>query len=294
MNKRRNGILLAFFLSALWIVAQWTPAHASEDRKIREAAVVISPSAYDFGEVRVGSVSTQLFTIANASEREVAIGTVMTTEEGLGQCEEKDCPQVDPQSFIVRADECSGHTLAPGEICTLEVAFSPVAGGLKTAHLFVPLPSSDSMKQQVLLKGNAPYVIDSEKSEVVVSLVPNQPVDIRCKTEPGEKIWVLVNLPLIDPNFWFVRPSDGYCLKMGYCISLFSAYDVLSAEAENLFYTDSCNGNRLSLGVNDFTGLGEVVLLIRKGDSPSHLETIQKIRILVADPLSSDQSDEAQ
>jgi hypothetical protein len=58
----------------------------------------------------------------------------------------------DPGSFILRADTCTGQTLATGESCTAQVRFRPLGAGAKTAALRFSDSAIDS-PQTVALSG---------------------------------------------------------------------------------------------------------------------------------------------
>ena len=286
-NEMRRGIfrvLFASLLVALYINGQGTFVLANEEPDHQESSFVVYPSTHMFEGVKVGNSLTQVFTLVNEGSENLSVGTVSVMEEGLTSCREDNCPQIDSQSFIIREDHCSGQTLISSRSCSLEVAFSPVSEGLKTAYLSIPLSDAEVPQSYVLLSGSTPQLIDSEASEVVVSIRPNQLISLRCKTEPGQKIWVLINLPSIDPDFWFVRPSDAYCAKSGHSLSLFSQYGVLAPNVEELYYHDAYPERSIDLGTNDFTGLGKILIVIKKGDSADHLETVQTVRIVSENP----------
>ena len=87
--------------------------------------ISISPISYDFGSVDIGGSSIQTFTITNAGDVELVIGTLSIT--GTNSYE-----------FIIQNDNCSGQTIAPSGTCTVDVVFSPTSEGAKSANLSIP------------------------------------------------------------------------------------------------------------------------------------------------------------
>lgn len=88
----------------------------------------VAPSSVDFGDQAVGSSSSpQLITITNAGPGYPYVFDIgQVTVEGP-----------DAADFAISADGCSNAALLSGG-CTLEVAFTPSAGGERTAALRVP------------------------------------------------------------------------------------------------------------------------------------------------------------
>jgi hypothetical protein len=125
--------------------------------------------------------------------------------------------------------------------------------------------------------GELPVLIDSHEKEVEASFTPGRPVALRCKAEPDEKIWVFVEAPFLFPQMEMVRPNEVYCEERG---SYLIPFDGASHE---LYYADSFKGTRIDFGLNDLTGVGEIVVTTKKGESPSELQLIQRIRIIEID-----------
>jgi uncharacterized protein YkwD len=83
-----------------------------------------APATGDFGGVTVGQASApQSFTITNAGDAAMTF----LSHEFLG----------DVSSFSLGSDSCFGQSLLPAATCTVQVAFSPVSSGVKTASLFL-------------------------------------------------------------------------------------------------------------------------------------------------------------
>jgi uncharacterized repeat protein (TIGR01451 family) len=70
----------------------------------------------------------QVVTVMSTGTQNLVLGTVSLTGASASD-------------FQITSDQCSGHTLQPGQLCTATVAFAPSAAGPKNADL--SLPSND-------------------------------------------------------------------------------------------------------------------------------------------------------
>jgi hypothetical protein len=86
-------------------------------------ALSVSPQQAIFGNVRLGSSTSQTFTLTNAGDAPLQFQELFIASGS---------PQVFPMS-----DGCSGQQLAPGAACQVTVGFIPIALGVKDASLFV-------------------------------------------------------------------------------------------------------------------------------------------------------------
>jgi hypothetical protein len=86
-------------------------------------ALSVSPKQAIFGNVLLGSSTSQLFTLTNVGDAPLQLQEVFVASGS---------PQVFPMS-----DGCSGRQLAPGAACQVTVGFIPIAVGVKDASLFV-------------------------------------------------------------------------------------------------------------------------------------------------------------
>ncbi len=85
-----------------------------------QAALTVTPSAYDFGNVVVNQSATATFTVKNAG------GTTSgPLQMQLG----------DKTNFAITSDGCSGHTLAENQTCDVVVKFQPTTPGGKSTSL---------------------------------------------------------------------------------------------------------------------------------------------------------------
>jgi hypothetical protein len=121
--------------------------------------------------------------------------------------------------------------------------------------------------------------VDSNVPDLTVQLSPGEPLDLNCKAEPGQKIWVFLEVPSSYPGIEFVRPYDSHCQEHGRYLFVF-----VPNQSEDLYYADSYTGTRIEFGVQDFTGLGEVIVTTKKGHSSANLEMIQRIKIIESLP----------
>ena len=79
------------------------------------AKLTIAPTNHDFGTHATGTTSpAQTFTVTNTGG--VPSGTISTRLK-----------DAEPDQFSKSADNCDGHTLAPGASCTVDAAFAPAA-----------------------------------------------------------------------------------------------------------------------------------------------------------------------
>jgi hypothetical protein len=102
--------------------------------------ILSTPSSYNFGNVAISNTPSQTFTISNTGTGNLTIGTI--TING-------------PQSseFSKTGDTCSGQTIASSSTCTVQVKFSPVSVGTKSATMAIPSNDPDQNPLNVSLNG---------------------------------------------------------------------------------------------------------------------------------------------
>ncbi len=88
-----------------------------------------APAVYDFGQVNLGSSGSQTFTITNAGDADLILGTLSI--QGA-----------DETDFSLGTDGCSDQTLTPGATCQAQVIFSPTDLTMRTARVSVPSTSA--------------------------------------------------------------------------------------------------------------------------------------------------------
>jgi len=115
----------------------------STNTEVQIKAVLNPPEStgYGFGGVIVGGGSeAKIVVVSSAGTADLVIGTLTFTGAG------KD-------DFIFDGDNCSGESLAPGQDCTVRVAFKPLSGGLRNAVLSIPSNDPDENPKNIPLSG---------------------------------------------------------------------------------------------------------------------------------------------
>jgi hypothetical protein len=167
-----------------------------------------TPTAHDFGRIPTGSLSTsQTFTISNKGIGHLTLGTV-----AVGGANAAD--------FVKQADTCSGRTLLLSESCTVNVLFSPSAGGAKTASLSVPSNDPDTATFQVQLAGKALVTLTVSKTGTAGGRVTSVPAGINCGSDCTESYDLNTAVTLTatpDANAIFAGWSGGGCSGTGPC-----------------------------------------------------------------------------
>jgi hypothetical protein len=96
------------------------------------ARLVAAPAAIDFGDVHPGTVATRALSVTNTGDVPVSIDSV-----GVAGAQ--------ASAFAVEADACGGHTLAPGDGCSLVVRFVSVVAGARTAQVHLSLDGAPAI-----------------------------------------------------------------------------------------------------------------------------------------------------
>jgi len=103
--------------------------------------ILVYLPSYDFDIVNVGSSSApQTFTIFNMKKANLAIKTIALTGTNASD-------------FSKQNDKCSGKTLLPISICTVDVVFKPACLCNKNASLTIPTNAPDAPIIDVSLSG---------------------------------------------------------------------------------------------------------------------------------------------
>jgi hypothetical protein len=128
----------------------------------------VIPASNDFGSVKIGSLSSpQTFTISNAGTAGLVIDNIGITRDDIEVCQAIGCPVIDPASFILQNDTCSGSTLASSDTCTVQVIFRPTSEGPKVAALTIPSNDPDTPILNKPLSGTG--IISSSSPSISVS-----------------------------------------------------------------------------------------------------------------------------
>jgi len=125
-------------------------------------------------------------------------------------------------------------------------------------------------------------IVDSDDAEVSAQFATGELVTLNIKAEAGEKMWIFLEAPALFPLYEFARPSDAYIQENqpSSYVALFSAEGTPLANADELFYAESQEGDRISFADQNLTGFGSsVIVTSKKGDSAGALETIQTITL---------------
>jgi hypothetical protein len=123
--------------------------------------------------------------------------------------------------------------------------------------------------------------VDSDETAVTARFQVGETVDLMVKAEPGQKIWVFLEFPDCFPGLEFARPDHSVIQEVnGSYAVLYSAHGRLSAEAEDLFYSESFQERKINFGEQDFNDKGDtIVITSKRGNSPEETEIIQQITL---------------
>jgi len=101
----------------------------------------VVPALYNFGStvIQTSSASTT-FTITNKGTADLVMGTISLTGQNFSE-------------FRIPREDCSGKTIGPQLTCTIDILFSPVSTGIRTAFLTLPSNDPDSSSLNVSLQG---------------------------------------------------------------------------------------------------------------------------------------------
>ena len=106
----------------------WLPSgegSAFITKYVPEPAIIsVSPKSHDFGQVIVGSTSTETFTVTNKGSGCLKITSLSITGR-------------DTSEFLIQNDQCAGKILAPNLTCMVDVVFAAKSEGEKLASLSI-------------------------------------------------------------------------------------------------------------------------------------------------------------
>ncbi len=125
--------------------------HANQGNEFRDVFVTklaveidVDPLSLDFGSVMVGSTGNpETIIVTNNSNDNVPVGTVIMSGANTDQ-------------FSISGDDCTGQTLCPGGMATIDVVFNPTSVGDKTATLSIPFDNPSRATIEVTLSGTTP------------------------------------------------------------------------------------------------------------------------------------------
>jgi len=102
-----------------------------------EPDISANPPIWNFGDVTVGNSSTKTFAVSNVGLGDLHITAITVTGA----------------NFSKQNDLCSSKTIASGGSCTVDVKFSPMSLGYKSATLSIPSNDPDENPLNVPLSG---------------------------------------------------------------------------------------------------------------------------------------------
>jgi len=157
-----NGIILTSTDGSAWThrssgtpFALWTVAHGKnnfvaageggilfQSESLPNPEISASPAVIDFGTVNVGSSSSVNLTITNSGSADVLIQQLAISGP-------------DVIDFITQNDHCTGTTILPSQICTVQIIFSPHALGSKSATLSISSNDPNTPTRMVPLSGSS-------------------------------------------------------------------------------------------------------------------------------------------
>ncbi|MBI5100907.1 MAG: choice-of-anchor D domain-containing protein, partial [Nitrospirae bacterium] len=216
--------------------------------------IAVSPTANDFGSIKVGDASAlQTFTVSNSGSLDLVIRTIALTG-------------ANPSDFTKGADTCTGHTIVPQGRCTVRVMFSPVlTAGLKSANLAIPSNDPVTPTFNASLSGiGVNPVLTVSKSGLGTGIVTGYPTGINCGTTCAAPYnWgtqvTLTAAP--GANSAFTGWSGGGCSGTGSCVITLNADTAVTADFVRT-YTLTVSTSRS--GIQTHIGAGAVI-----GTAPS-------------------------
>jgi hypothetical protein len=116
-------------VSLLLVLLAATLQSAASVKAVNRLTISTNPNYLYFGNQIVGTTSpNQNVTIANNSTANVTLGKLTVTSE-----------------FVLRAANCNGKTLLPGQSCVFAVAFKPLTAAYKNGSVTIPVQGEASV-----------------------------------------------------------------------------------------------------------------------------------------------------
>ncbi len=180
----------------------------------------VLPSSLDFGSVIVGNTSPpQTVTVTNTGTGNLIIGAITITGTNASE-------------FIKQADTCSSATIPASATCQIQITFSPISVGTKTAALSIPSNDPAAPVKDIPLSGtgNIGYVLSVTKGGASTGTVTSNPVGIDCGADCTEAYspGTLVTLTAAPGNCATFAGWSGACTG-GTCSITMNAYAAATA-----------------------------------------------------------------
>ena len=116
-------------VSLILVLVATTLSSAASVKAVNRLTISTNPNYLYYGNQIVGTTSpNQNVTIANNSTANVTLGKLTVTSE-----------------FILRAANCNGKTLLPGQSCVFAVAFKPLTPTYKNGSVTIPVAGESSV-----------------------------------------------------------------------------------------------------------------------------------------------------
>ncbi len=116
-------------VSLILVLLAATLQSAASVKAVNRLTISTNPNYLYYGNQIVGTTSpNQNVTIANNSSANVTLGKLTVTSE-----------------FVLRAANCSGKTLLPGQSCVFAVAFKPLTATYKNGSVTIPVVGETSV-----------------------------------------------------------------------------------------------------------------------------------------------------
>ncbi|MFH0796212.1 MAG: choice-of-anchor D domain-containing protein [Candidatus Omnitrophota bacterium] len=163
--------------------------------------IFVSPTSHNFGSVTVETSSTaKVFTISNIGAGDLSVGTITLSGTNADELQ-------------IQNDNASGQIITSSASKTLEVVFSPVSSGSKTATLSIPSDDPDENPCSVSLSGTGETETDTE---VVVTTNPEIEVSpasydfggVEAGTASNPKTFTISNTGTADLNITAITVSE--------------------------------------------------------------------------------------
>jgi len=126
--------------------------------------ITVDPATFDYGSITVGDNTSHVFTVSNAGNDNLVLGTVAQAN-----------PLAAPFSII--EDNCSLQTLVPAANCTLTVQFAPNATSPFTDSFDIPSNDPDENPVTVTVEGTGTGVPVPDIA-VTDSVAPNDDLEV--------------------------------------------------------------------------------------------------------------------
>lgn len=108
--------------------------------------ICADPLSRDFGDINLGDISFQTFTICNKGTLGLIIDDIIIAGSDAGE-------------FSIKNDNCSYQTIPPFHTCSVDAAISPVSAGEKTAYLHISSNDTDPPSFDLPLRATAKQFI---------------------------------------------------------------------------------------------------------------------------------------